>query len=146
VEQASILMQALDTKPNKAIVDLGYRGVDKANPDIDIKHRGKFKSLTDEDKKDLKRRQAIEPIIGHLKADHRMNRCHLKGSIGDSLHAVLCAAGFNIRWLLRMIAKKGIGLFLRLLQASGMGHIGRQLREIFIDKSGKSGVMRLTLA
>jgi IS5 family transposase len=43
------------------------------------------------------------------------------------LHAVLCAAGFNIRWLLRMIAKKGIGLFLRLLQASGLGHIGRQL-------------------
>jgi len=73
-------MQAMDTKPHKAIVDLGYRGVDKANPDIDIKHRGKFKSLTDEDKKDLKRRQAIEPIIGHLKADHRMNRCHLKWS------------------------------------------------------------------
>jgi len=40
-----------------------------------------------------------------------MNRCHLKGSNGDSLHAVLCAAGFNIRWLLRMIAKKGIGFF-----------------------------------
>jgi IS5 family transposase len=79
-EQASVLMQAMDTKPHKAIVDLGYRGVDKANPDIDIKHRGKFKSLTDEDKKDLKRRQAIEPIIGHLKADHRMNRCHLKWS------------------------------------------------------------------
>jgi hypothetical protein len=45
-----------------------------------------------------------------------------------------------------MIAKKGIGLFLRLLQASGMGHIGRQLREIFIDKSAKSGAMRLALA
>jgi IS5 family transposase len=75
-----------------------------------------------------------------------MNRCHLKGSIGDSLHAVLCAAGFNIRWLLRMIAKKGIGLFLRLLQTSGLGHIGHQLREIFIDKSAKSGAMRLALA
>jgi IS5 family transposase len=52
---------------------------------------------------------------------------HLKESNGDSLRAVLCAAGFNIRWLLRMIVKKGIGLFLRLLQASGLGHIGRQL-------------------
>jgi IS5 family transposase len=62
------------------------------------------------------------------------------------LHAVLCAAGFNIRWLLRMIAKKGIGLFLRLLQASGMGHIGRQLREFFVDKSATPGAMRLTLA
>jgi IS5 family transposase len=38
-----------------------------------------------------------------------MNRCHLKGSLGDSLHAVLCAAGYNIRWLLRMIIKKGVG-------------------------------------
>jgi IS5 family transposase len=146
VEQATILMQALGTKPQTAFVDLGYRGVYKDNLGLDIKHRGKFKSLTDEEKKSLKRRQAIEPIIGHLKADHRMNRCHLKGSIGDSLHAVLCAAGFNIRWLLRMIAKKGIGLFLRLLQASGMGHIGRQLREFFVDKSATPGAMRLTLA
>ena len=45
--------------------------------------------LTQEEEKHLKRRQAIEPIIGHLKADHRMNRCHLKGSEGHSLHAVL---------------------------------------------------------
>ncbi|PVE44441.1 IS5/IS1182 family transposase [Limnohabitans planktonicus II-D5] len=145
VEQASILMQALDTKPNKAIVDLGYRGVDKANPDIDIKHRGKFKSLTDEDKKDLKRRQAIEPIIGHLKADHRMNRCHLKGSLGDSLHAVLCAAGYNIRWLLRMIVKKGISLFLRLLLSTALGELGHRLRQFFMGPSVKSGSMNLTL-
>jgi IS5 family transposase len=146
VEQATILMQALGAKPQTAFVDLGYRGVDKDNLGLDIKHRGKSKSLTDDEKNSLKRRQAIEPIIGHLKADHRMNRCHLKGSIGDRLHAVLCAVGFNIRWLLRMIAKKGIGLFLRLLHASGLGHIGRQLREFFIDKSSKSGAMRLALA
>ena len=69
----------------------------------------------------LKRRQAIEPIIGHLKSDHRMNRCHLKGAQGDSLHAVLCAAGYNIRWLLRMIIQKGIGLFLRPFQAGVLG-------------------------
>jgi IS5 family transposase len=64
----------------------------------------------------LKRRQAIEPIIGHLKADHRLNRCHLKGEIGDRIHAVLCAAGYNIRWLLRMIVKKGLRTFLSLLR------------------------------
>lgn len=67
-----------------------------------------------------------------------MTKSHLKGSNGDSLLAVLCAAGFNIRWLLRMIDKKVIGLFLRLLQASGLGHIGRQLHEIFVNKSTKS--------
>jgi len=44
-----------------------------------------------------------------------MDRCHLKGETGDRLHAVLCAAGYNIRWLLRMIAKKGL---LALLGAS----------------------------
>jgi IS5 family transposase len=131
VEQASILMQATGLKPETVYVDLGYRGVDKDNLGIDIKHRGKFKSMTDQEKKMLKRRQAIEPIIGHLKVDHRMNRCHLKGSLGDSLHAVLCAAGYNIRWLLRMIIKKGVGLFLRLLQAVGLTDLQRKLRQIF---------------
>jgi IS5 family transposase len=72
------------------------------------------KRISEQERKLLKRRQAIEPIIGHLKADHRMDRCHLKGEIGDRLHAVLCAAGYNIRWLLRMIVKKGVA-FLRLV-------------------------------
>jgi IS5 family transposase len=75
----------------------------------------------------LKRRQAIEPIIGHLKADHRLNRCHLKGEIGDRIHAVLCAAGYNIRWLLRMIAKKGLRAFLRLLRITPLMHVLRTL-------------------
>ena len=94
LEQASILMQAAGMKSETAYVDLGYRGVDQVNPGIDIKHRGKFKSMTEQERNMLKRRQAIEPIIGHLKADHRMNRCHLKGADGDSLHTVLCAAGY----------------------------------------------------
>ena len=120
IEQSTILMQSLGVRPEVVYADLGYRGVDKDNPDIAIKHRGKDKRLTDEERRLLKRRQAIEPIIGHLKADHRMDRCHLKGSEGDALHAVLCAAGYNIRWLLRMIAKKGLGLLLCLLQAGGL--------------------------
>jgi IS5 family transposase len=119
LEQASILMQDNKTTPSDVFVDLGYRGVDANNPTVAIKHRGKYKSLSASDKRMLKRRQAIEPIIGHLKQDHRMDRCHLKGEVGDRLHAVLCAAGYNIKWLLRMIAKKGVTfwkhLFLRLL-------------------------------
>lgn len=119
LEQSSILMQDNETKPSDVFVDLGYRGVDHDNPTVAIKHRGKYKSLSANDKKMLKRRQAIEPVIGHLKQDHRMERCHLKGEKGDRLHAVLCAAGYNIKWLLRMIAKKGVPfskhLFLRLL-------------------------------
>lgn len=131
IEQASILMQATGMTPQTAYVDLGYRGTDQANPAISIKHRGKFKSLNPQERKWLKRRQAIEPIIGHLKSDHRMNRCHLKGSEGDSLHAVLCAAGYNIRWLLRMIIKKGLRPFLSRIQDPQLGRMLDKLRQIF---------------
>ncbi len=140
LEQAAILMQETGQKPLTAYVDLGYRGVDADNLDIAIKHRGKFKTLTDQERKLLKRRQAIEPIIGHLKADHRMDRCYLKGEQGDRLNAVLCAAGYNIKWLLRMIAKKGVaflrGLYLRLCEAAGVrsdwASVMRQLSRILV--------------
>ena len=99
------------------------------NQNLDIKHRGQFKSMTEQERKLLKRRQAIEQIIGHLKADHRINRCHLNGSEGDSLHVVLCAAGYSIRWLLRMIARKGVRLFLRLLNAFGFENLKRMLHQ-----------------
>lgn len=114
LEQATILMQDSRVKPTTAFVDLGYRGVDADNPDVHIVHRGKAKRLTQQERKQLRRRQAIEPIIGHLKADCRLQRCHLKGKTGDRLHAVLCAAGYNIRWLLRMIALKGVTFLWRL--------------------------------
>ncbi|MFN3612812.1 transposase, partial [Tepidimonas sp.] len=76
LEQASILMQDTGVKPTTAFVDLGYRGVDADNPDVHIVHRGKTRRITPEQRELLKRRQAIEPIIGHLKQDHRMGRCH----------------------------------------------------------------------
>jgi hypothetical protein len=57
-----------------------------------------------------------------------MDRCWLKGSQGDALHAVLCAAGFNIRWLLCAIVRLGLaGLFLRL-DAAGPHRSSRQPR------------------
>jgi IS5 family transposase len=54
-----------------------------------------------------------------------MDRCHLKGAQGDRLHAVLCAAGYNLRWLLRMIAKKGVAFLLQLYLrlCSGLAHV-----------------------
>ena len=107
-------MQDCQKRPQTAFVDLGYRGVDSDNPSARIVHRDKSKRITEQERRQLRRRQAIEPIIGHLKNDHRMDRCHLKGEQGDRLHALLCAAGYNIKWLLRMIAKKGIA-FLRQL-------------------------------
>ena len=87
------------------VARLGYRSADADNPSVQIIHRGKYKSLSDHEKMLLKRRQAIEPLIGHTKADHRMDRCWLQGAVGDALHALSCAAGYNIRWLLRAIAR-----------------------------------------
>ena len=77
-----------------------------------VMHRGRIKSMSKTQRKQLKRRQAVEPTIGHVKHDHRMIRCHLKGSTGDALHAIACAAGYNIRWLMRAMRHLGLkGLF-----------------------------------
>ena len=109
LEQTANLLQDTGRAPKQVIVDLGYRGVDADNPGVQIIHRGKYKSLTEPEKRLLKRRQAIEPLIGHTKADHRMDRCWLQGAVGDALHALSCAAGYNIRWLLRAITRLGLG-------------------------------------
>jgi IS5 family transposase len=114
LEQTTILLEDTGKAPKQVIVDLGYRGVDKENPTVEIIHRGKYKSLTQQQRRWLKRRQAVEPAIGHLKSDHRMDRCWLQGKLGDALHAVLCAAGYNLQWLLRAIVRLGLkGLLLR---------------------------------
>ena len=105
LEQTGILLEDIGRRPKQIVVDLGYRGVDADNPGVEIIHRGRFKSLSSLQRRWLKRRQAVEPAIGHLKSDHRMNRCWLAGTLGDALHAVLCAAGYNLRWLLRAIAR-----------------------------------------
>jgi transposase, IS5 family len=120
LEQAANLTQDLSVTIRQVVADLGFRGkeVDADNPGVQIIHRGRHKSLSKQERGWLKRRQAVEPAIGHLKSDHRLDRCWLKGELGDALHAISCAAGYNLRWLMRAIARLGIGpLFLRLLQA-----------------------------
>jgi len=104
LEQVTNLTRDLPVKLKHIVVDLGFRGVDADNPDKQIIHRGKFKSLSPQQKGWLRRRQAVEPAIGHLKSDHRMDRCWLQGALGDALHSISCAAGYNLRWLLRAIA------------------------------------------
>ena len=98
IEQAGILT---GRQPTVAIVDLGYRG--RTVEGTEILHRGKAKRLTRRQWGWIKRRQAIEPIIGHVKDDCGMRRNRLKGADGDAIHAVACAAGYNLRWLLRWI-------------------------------------------
>lgn len=49
----------------------------------------------------VKRRSAIEPVIGHLKHDHALKRNFLTGKHGDRINALLAACGFNLRKLYR---------------------------------------------
>jgi IS5 family transposase len=116
IEQTTVLLQDIGVKPTTAIVDLGYRGVDHEVAPVQVIHRGKSKTMTEVQRRWLKRRQAIEPAIGHTKHDNGMHRCWLKGCEGDALHAVLCAAGFNIRWLLRAIVRLGLAAILLCLR------------------------------
>ncbi|GGO84064.1 hypothetical protein GCM10011348_29440 [Marinobacterium nitratireducens] len=51
----------------------------------------------------MRRRNSVEPVIGHLKSDGKMRRCFLKGVLGDALNVLLCACGQNLRKLLRWL-------------------------------------------
>lgn len=86
--------------PTDAYVDKGYRGHDyQGDATIHIaglSNRGLSRTL----RKRRRRRSAIEPLIGHMKSDHRMGRCFLKGLLGDAINATLAAAGLNLRKLL----------------------------------------------
>ena len=53
----------------------------------------------------IRRRSAIEPTIGHMKSDGKLDRNWLKGALGDALHAVLCGAGHNVRLLQRRLRR-----------------------------------------
>ncbi|MEY9460448.1 IS5 family transposase [Bradyrhizobium ottawaense] len=83
----------------RAYVDKGYRGHDAQNPRrifISGQKRGVFGVI----KRELRRRSAIEPIIGHLKADGHLGRCYLKGRAGDAANVILSAVGHNFRRIL----------------------------------------------
>ncbi|MGL4371150.1 MAG: transposase [Alphaproteobacteria bacterium] len=64
---------------------------------------GQKRGVTKAIKKRIKRRSAIEPHIGHMKAEGKLRRNFLKGTLGDALNALLCAVGHNLRMILRKI-------------------------------------------
>ena len=89
-------------KVGTAFCDRGYQGNPKKLGETAVHIcKGRKKSMTRTAWNWVKRRAAVEPIIGHLKADHRMERNHLKGEAGDRMNAILAGCGFNLRKLLR---------------------------------------------
>lgn len=87
-----------------AFVDKGYRGHDyKGEATIHLAGSSS-RNLTRAMKRRRKRLSAVEPKIGHLKSDHRMQKCFLKSLPGDAINAALAAAGSNLLKLLRALA------------------------------------------
>lgn len=97
--------------PKRAHVDKGYRGHKqnhfRFDPDTRQSTRPPWRVFTSGRKnlkphlaRELKRRAAIEPVIGHMKAEHRLGRNHLKGTTGDRFNVKMAAIGFNFRRIL----------------------------------------------
>ena len=87
-------------KPEEIFVDKGYRGSQHHPAGVAVYLSGR--KLSGPLKRLLRRRSAIEPVIGHLKQDHRMTRNFLHGADGDCINALLVGCGFNLRKLLRV--------------------------------------------
>ena len=90
-----------DFSTHALFVDRGYRGHNYDGPaEVHLARRG-MRRVTPSLRRWLKRRSAIEPVIGHMKTDGRLGRNYLLGKEGDKINAILCGAGHNIRKLLR---------------------------------------------
>ena len=89
----------------RIVADRGYRG-HNAPPGhkFRVYISGQRRRVTETIKRELRRRSAVEPVIGHAKAEHRMGRNYLAGTHGDAANAVLAAAGYNFRRLLEWLA------------------------------------------
>lgn len=107
---------AVRDKPIKtAVCDRGYRGKRQFGdtsiilPGAPLKRDNRYQR--DKKRKRCRRRAAIEPLIGHLKSDHRLGRCYLKGDLGDATNLLMAACAWNLKkwlalifWLLKMPA------------------------------------------
>jgi len=87
-------------KPKEAFVDKGYRGSEHHPEGVEVYLSGR-KKLSRRLTKMLKRRAAIEPVIGHCKQEHRLERNHLLGTVGDRINAMLSGCAWNLKKLMR---------------------------------------------
>jgi IS5 family transposase len=85
----------------RAYVDRGYRGHDADRQRVFISRQKR--GLTPTIRRELRRRNGIEPVIGHTKADGLLGRNFLLGSDGDAINAVLAGVGHNLRLLRRWL-------------------------------------------
>jgi transposase, IS5 family len=103
--------------PLQATCDMGYRGHKYSGPcHVEIVNRYR-KAVAGSMRQWHRRRSAIEPIIGHMKSDCRMERNYLKGVMGDKMNAILAGCGMNFRKLLRKLSQLFVRLFIKALES-----------------------------
>ena len=90
------------TKIESAFADKSYRGNKYHPEDVNVYISGR-KNLPRYLSKLLRSRPAIEPIIGHMKNEHRLGRNYLLGKAGDSINAILSGCAFNLRKMLNLV-------------------------------------------
>lgn len=101
-------------RPQRCFVDLGYRG--HGVKDVEVFKARQTRGVTRSIRRELKRRNAIEPVIGHMKGDGLLHRNWLKGVEGDAIHVILCGAGQNL-WLILKHLRILLAQIRSLLQA-----------------------------
>ena len=97
----------------RSFADKGYRGHGIKDTQVLISDRKL--GMTPQMTKELKRRSAIEPVIGHMQADGKLGRNYLLGVLGGKINAPLCGAGHNIRIILRKLREMLLFFCLLLL-------------------------------
>ena len=89
---------------DRILADAGYQGHNAPDSHkFKVYRAGQKRRMTPAIKREMRRRSAVEPVIGHIKREHRMDRNYLAGRQGDAINAILAAAGYNfsllIKWL-----------------------------------------------
>lgn len=111
-----------ERKPKTGIVDRGYRGKKKINGTVIISPSVPNKKTTQYQKqkarKRFRSRAGIEPVISHIKHDHRMLRNYLKGAIGDQLNTILAGTGYNLKKLLNRIKEQILFTIIQIISFS----------------------------
>src|SRR5690606_1106721 len=106
-EVLEVTESIMGIRPLKAIADRGYRGEKEVNGTqiLTPQPGGRDQSRREKEamRKRFRRRAAIEPVISHLKHDHRLMRNYLKGSVGDAINLLLAAAAWNLRKWMRSL-------------------------------------------
>ena len=91
-------------KIERVNVDKGYRGHDAPKP-LRVFKSGQKRGVHGQIRRELRRRSAIEAVIGHCKTDGHLSRNFLKGRDGDQINAVMSAVGYNLRLILKWLRK-----------------------------------------